>query len=57
MPTAEYMKQYRINNPEYRIKENERLKEKLRIRYNEDTEYRERKKKYALDTYYKTKST
>lgn len=57
MPTAEYMKQYRINNPEYRIKENERLKEKLRIRYNQDTEYRERKKKYALDTYYKTKSS
>lgn len=56
MPTAEYMKQYRINNPEYKEKENEKLKEKLKIRYNNDPEYREKKKKYALDTYYRSKS-
>lgn len=56
MPTAEYMKQYRLNNPDYRIKENEKLKEKLKIKYKEDPEYREKKKKYALDTYYRSKS-
>lgn len=56
MPTAEYMKQYRLNNPDYRIKENEKLKEKLKIKYKEDPEYREKKKKYALDTYYRSKT-
>lgn len=58
MPTnskAEYMRNYRNSHPEYLARGNEKLKIKLQEKYKTDEEYRERKKKIALDYYYKTK--
>jgi hypothetical protein len=52
---AEYMRNYRETHPEYKERENEKLKLKLRSRYNDDPEYREKKKKLALENYYKKK--
>lgn len=55
MPTAEYMRKYRLEHPEYREKENEKLKIRLKERYLNDIEYREKKKKEALNIYYRKK--
>jgi hypothetical protein len=49
---AEYMKEYRINNPEYYEKE----KAIYNNRYKTDLQYKEEKKKKALDRYYRLKS-
>jgi hypothetical protein len=46
-----YMRDYRMKNPNYDIKDNERKKE----RYENDIEYRERKKQQALNRYYRLK--
>jgi hypothetical protein len=56
MPTAEYMRNYRLEHPEYKEKENENMKKKLKERYSNDAEYREKKKKDALDMYYRRKT-
>ena len=40
----------------YRVKQDERVKHAHRVRYAEDPEYRERKKKDALERYYKNKA-
>lgn len=40
----------------YRANQDERVKVSHRIRYNEDTEYRERKKAMALERYYRLKA-
>lgn len=55
MPSAEYMRQYRKDHPEYTKRENENLKEKLKNRYMNDPEYRERKKKVASEYYHSHK--
>ena len=49
---AVYMKEYRINNPEYYEKE----KAIYNNRYKTDLQYKEEKKKKALDRYYRLKS-
>jgi len=56
MPTAEYMRNYRLTHPEYKERENENLKKKLKERYLNDAEYREKKKKDTLDMYYRRKT-
>lgn len=52
---AEYMRNYRNSHPEYYNKENERNKGKLKDKYNTDEAYREKKKKDALEYYYRTR--
>jgi len=49
---ALYMKEYRMNNQEYYEKE----KTIYNNKYNTDLEYKENKKKRALDRYYKLKA-
>jgi hypothetical protein len=49
---AEYMKNYRLKNKEYYEKEKKAYNDK----YNNDLEYKEAKKKKALDRYYKLKA-
>ena len=48
---TEYMKEYRMNNKEYY----EREKEKYNNRYNTDLQFKEERKKKALERYYRLK--
>lgn len=52
----EYMKNYRQTHPEYYQRENERNKDKLKYRYNNDEDYRENKKRVSRENYYKRKA-
>lgn len=52
----EYMRNYRQTHPEYYQKENERNKDKLKYRYNNDEDYRENKKRVSRENYYKRKA-
>jgi len=48
---ATYMREYRVNNQEYYEKE----KEVYNNRYKTDLQYKEEKKKKALERYYRLK--
>ena len=50
--SAEYMKTYRVNHPEYDINDCLKKKEK----YDNDPEFRQRRKEQALAYYYKKKA-
>lgn len=52
----EYMRNYRQTHPEYYQRENERNKDKLKYRYNNDEDYRENKKRVSRENYYKRKA-
>ncbi len=52
---AEYMRQYRLKNTEYREKEKERDREYAKTKYNTDEAYKQRKIENALARYYKMK--
>jgi len=47
---------YRKNHPENYEKEKEHNKIRNNERYKNDPEYKERRRKYALDRYYRLKS-
>ena len=52
---AEYMRQYRLKNTEYREKEKERDREYAKNKYKTDEAYKQRKIENALTRYYKMK--
>jgi len=52
---ATYMRNYRASNPEFYEREKQRNADYINKKYNEDPEYKERKKKYAIERYYKLK--
>lgn len=52
----EYMMKYRQTHLKYYERENERNKEKLRNKYKNDDDYRERKKNTSKENYYKRKA-
>jgi hypothetical protein len=47
----DYLPNYRVNHPEYLIKDKERAKN----RYDNDNDYKEYKKQKALERYYRIK--
>jgi len=55
MPTAEYMRYYRLEHPDYREKEKIKDNEKKKDKYQNDPDFREKAKKKALERYYKKK--
>ena len=55
MTNVQYMRKYRAQNPEYRLKEKNRDKEYANDRCKSNEEFRERKKQYNLQRYYKLK--
>ena len=52
---AEYMRNYRLNRPEFREKEKERDTRYTNNKYMNDEEYKQRKRDRALEYYYKKK--